>query len=125
MILGQTKSAHAEVILPDTSAFLTVVVLFVFHLARHRGEAPGGAFFGVKCAAGFLAQFLAGDEFGHGIASFHGFWQSCIFVRISSTLILFIRANRSNNVSCPDITFSLPPIKSYCVHIHLSPSVII
>ena len=66
IILGQTKSAHAEVILPDMSAFLTVVVLFVFHLARHGGEAPCGAFFGVKGAAGFLAQFLAGDEFGHG-----------------------------------------------------------
>ena len=64
IILGQTKSAHAEVILPDMSAFLTVVVLFVFHLARHGGEAPCGAFFGVEGAAGFLAQFLAGDEFG-------------------------------------------------------------
>ena len=48
------------------SAFLTVVVLFVFHLARHGGETPGGAFFGVEGAAGFLAQLLAGDEFGHG-----------------------------------------------------------
>ena len=59
-------TAHAEVILPGMSAFLAVVVLFVFHLARHGGEAPCGASFGVKCAAGFLAQLLAGDEFGHG-----------------------------------------------------------
>ena len=50
----------------DRGLFLAVVALFVFHLARHGGEAPGGASFGVKGAAGFLAQLLAGDEFGHG-----------------------------------------------------------
>ena len=66
----QTKSAHAEVILPDTSAFLAVVVLFGFHLARHGGEAPCGAFSGVERSAGFFAQLLAGNEFGHGALSF-------------------------------------------------------
>ena len=44
--------------------------LFAFYLARHGGETSYGAFFGVQGAAGLLAQFLAGDEFGHGIASF-------------------------------------------------------
>ena len=60
------KKVPAGVFVPDGGALFALVVPFVFHLARHGGEAPGGAFFRVECAAGFLAQFLAGDEFGHG-----------------------------------------------------------
>ena len=41
------------------SAFLAVVVLFVFHLTRHGGEAPCGASFGVKGAAG--------DQYAHDL----------------------------------------------------------
>ena len=63
----QTKSAHAEVILPSVSAFLTVVKFFAFDLLGRGGEDPDGAFLIVQLLSGLLAELFAGDEFRHEV----------------------------------------------------------
>ena len=62
----QTKSAHAEVILPCVSAFPAVVKLFAFDLFSRRGEGPDGALLVVQLLSSLFAEFFAGHEFCHG-----------------------------------------------------------
>ena len=62
-----TKSAHAKVILPGISAFLTVVKFFAFDLLGRGGEGPDGALPIVQLLSGLLAELFAGDEFRHEI----------------------------------------------------------
>ena len=64
---SQIKSAHAEVILPGVSAFLTVVKFFAFDLLGRGGECPGRAFLVVQLLPRLLAELLAGDEFRHEV----------------------------------------------------------
>ena len=62
----QTKSAHAEVILPSVSVFLTVVKFFAFDLLGRGGEGPNVSLLIVQFLSSFFAEFFAGHEFCHG-----------------------------------------------------------
>lgn len=61
------ESAHAEVILPGTSAFLAVVKFFAFHFLSRGGEGPDGALLVVQLLACLLTELFTRDEFCHEV----------------------------------------------------------
>ena len=61
----QTKSAHAEVILPCVSAFPAVVKFFAFDLFGRGGEGPDVSLLIVQFLSSLFAEFFAGHEFCH------------------------------------------------------------
>ena len=61
----QTKSAHAEVILPSVSAFLTVVKFFAFDLFGRGREGPDVSLLIVQFLSSLFAELFAGHEFCH------------------------------------------------------------
>ena len=63
----QTKNAHAEVILPGMSVFLTVVKFFAFDLFSRGGESPNGALLIVQLFACLLTELFTRDEFRHEV----------------------------------------------------------
>ena len=66
----QTKSAHAEVVLPDMSAFLAAVKFFALDLSGREREGPDGALLIIQFLARLLAELFAGDKFRHEVHSF-------------------------------------------------------
>ena len=61
------KMKDAEVILPGTSAFLTVVKFFAFDLPGRGGESPNSALLIVQLLSRLLAELFTRDKFRHEV----------------------------------------------------------